>query len=221
MKKFVAFLTAVVMMATLALSVCAVEFVPSIEIKKAPTVISAVDENGNSYLIVLTPLVDTETLDEDAKNQLLGAYDKLKEEQDIITLSEELKKIAENKKIPAKNLIVKDLFDISIEGEFKGNVITITLTADQLTNFVGLMHYQDGKWTLIDDAKVVNGNQLTFSKDALGATGSIGSFAIIVDSGAPTSPETGVQLPFALIAVAVMFAGAAVVFFVKSKKVTE
>ena len=218
MKKVIACLIAMVMMVAFSVTAFAAEFVPSIEIKKGPTVVTAVDENGNEYIIILTPLSETEKLKEPAKSHLLDAYDELKKVDDLTALTEALKTIIANKNIDSDNLIVKDLFDLTIDGEFKGNVITITLTDDQLKNFVGLMVKTDKGWELIDDAKIVNGNQLTFSMEGINPTGSLGSFAIIANNGAPSSPNTGLALPMTLIALAVVFAGAAVVFFVKARK---
>ena len=47
MKKVIACLIAMVMMVAFSVTAFAAEFVPSIEIKKGPTVVTAVDENGN------------------------------------------------------------------------------------------------------------------------------------------------------------------------------
>lgn len=93
----------------------------------------------------------------------------------------------------------------------------ITLDADTLSQFVGLLHMnKDGVWELVTDAEVVNnGEHLKFSVD------SFSPFAIVVDTTVEggDAPQTGdnsmIHIYVILMAVSAL---ALVVILIKNKK---
>ncbi len=89
--------------------------------------------------------------------------------------------------------------------------VSLQVKDKNLDNFVALLHFVDGEWQWVD-AKV-NGDILSFDTDSLG------SFATIVGVDEAVSPRTGEEAPYGFIIGAVVLAGAAAWFLVKSRKV--
>ena len=108
------------------------------------------------------------------------------------------------------------MFDIHVTGcDFhEGHVdFDITLAAETLSHFVGLLHMKrEGEWELVKDAKVTNnGEHLEFSVETLSP------FAIVVETENVETPKTGDSAMIGICA-AVMFVSAVALFVVTKTK---
>lgn len=183
------------------------KFVPSVSNSGAPRLSSATNKGGeNVYgLFVITPYDRLETLPEDLQPQIKDAYASIRDASDVTELNEELKAAAGD-----KTVAVSDLFDIRAVGEVVYSA-RLVMDADDLTNFVGLLHFEDGEWFWVDTE--VDGNELSFVVDSLSP------FAIVVAVETQTSAQTGERVPVFFIAGAFALAAASAWFFYKSRKI--
>lgn len=158
--------------------------------------------------LVVTAYADRFTLPDDIRIALEKAYDDIVAAEDLSTLTEELVTVANALGVDTESLAVSDLFDITYyncdihdnHGGFR-----IKLKPETLQGFVGLLHFVNGAWDVVDDAKVeADGEHLTFSVDTLSP------FAIVVESqeGSEQPPNSGDSLPwgamFAFVAATVV-----------------
>ncbi len=162
------------------------------------------DESCTAYL-ALTPYGQRDELDAEKLAAIEAAYGQIAATADLTSLNAALADKAADMGVDASDLAVSDLFDLSWYGCVPHNAhypVTVTLSADMLKNFVGLLHLLDGKWQLVDNATVgADGTTLTFTVESLSP------FAVVVDTDAavedssseedvsqpegPSSPETG------------------------------
>lgn len=188
MKKVLAI--CLVMLLALSMSVSAFAapegFVVSPSGKGGPSLVDfdPADDDCTATLVV-TPYGDKDTLPDDFEADLDKAYDDIVNSDDVKKLNDDLAKEVGN-----KNAKVSDLFNLHTTGcdNHENHVdFDVTLEAENLKNFAGLMYRDnDGKWILVKDAKV-SGNHLKFSlKDFDGNA----PFAIVVATGTNT-PGTG------------------------------
>lgn len=185
MKKLFTVCLVLVMALSMSLTVGAAGFVSSPTNNPAPEQETPVDG------VEITPYSEREDLPEEDRQDLEDAYKDIVDSTDLSDLVEELKELAEELDIPAGNIAASDLFDITFVGD---GTATITLKSDTLEHFVGLIVYEDGHWTLVDDARVENG-QLIFTTDISGP------YAVLVDAGRYTKPpKTGDSNSIALYA---------------------
>lgn len=194
MKKLLVFALVLAMVLAVPTAVLADAFVSSPSNVDAPTLGDVTASNKDwDGKIVVTSFADTDTA------EMTAAYDSIKAAASVNAL---------NSALPSdKELAVSTLFDVSATKEGMGTV-TITLTSDKFENFVALLHFVDGKWEVVDNAKA-NDKTLTFSVDSLSP------FAVVVST--KKSPETGSSLPVGIIAFAVLFGAAGVCFLAKSR----
>lgn len=145
--------------------------------------------------IVVTPYKDREELDEEKENDMNKAYEEIAANEDLTKMCPELKAVADAKGIPAENLAVSDLFDVSAyhtrnDHEYCGTT-TISLKAETIKKFVALLHRDPDtqKWEVVDGVVVdrVN-NTITFSAQ------DFSPYAIVIDKTADTMPDTGSNL---------------------------
>ena len=188
MKKVLVFGLTLVMIFNLSISAFAAGFVSSPSGNPAPDLIEGSNESEDCEAdLIITPYSDRDDLDEKERENIEKAYDIISSSDDLTKLNEDLKKLAEDMDIKGSNLAISDLFNIGMtdcdthgdHGKFN-----ITLDAETLKNFVGLLRFDGENWHLVKDAKIVNG-QLVFSADALG------NFAIVVNTAAGGAPQTG------------------------------
>ena len=218
MKKVFVVILSVMMVASLSLTSFAASFVSSPSGNPAPTLVSFEFESKDCDAeLVITPYSKRDTLTAAGKAAIEAAYNEVKSADNVAALNADLAALAKSKDIGAKNLAVSDLFDVSYTGcndHGTHGKVTIKLKAETLENFVGLLHYNNGKWELISNAKA-EGDTLTFSVDSLSP------FAIVVDANrdsTATDDNSGIYL---LTAVAALSLAAAVIFFMKSRKEIE
>ena len=223
MKKVLAICLMMVMVLSMSVNVFAAPggFVNSPSGNPAPTVVNFDPSNDAcTAQPVITPYGDRYDLSETLKAMLEKAYGEISSSDDLTKLNAELAKIAADMNIAGKDLAVSDLFDIHVTGcDYHDEHVDfdITLDADTLSHFVGLLHMnKDGVWELVTDAEVVNnGEQLKFSVD------SFSPFAIVVDTSEPNpdAPQTGDNSMIHIYAIIMAVSALAIIVIaVKSKK---
>lgn len=220
MKKFLALFVAVVVVFNFSVLAFAApgSFVQSPSRNEAPQLIGGENESEDCEAkLVITPFKDRSTLSEKALNDIEAVYKILVNCKDLTSLNSSFAKFVESKGLLPVNLAVSDLFDISYyncdEHDDHGT-FRIKLSADTLKNFVGLLHYNNGKWEYVSNAKVLeDGETLQFNiKD-------LSPFAIVVsrDASSIDSPETG-DMSYILPVVMCICSAALVVVCVNIKK---
>lgn len=231
MKKILCICLTLVMVMGLSLSAFAAPgaFVESPSNNKAPELIEGKNESdGCTARLVITAYADRHTLSDELREKIEYAYKHIVETHDLGDLNEKLDALAEQLGVDSKYLQVSDMFDITFydcdihdqHGEFD-----IVLKPESLKNFVGLLHYTNDSWHLVEDAKVTgNGEHLHFTEDEFSP------FAIVVynapegEGGAPGTGDTSNVMPYIIIMI-VSAAAIAVLLIVllkkKSKKETE
>ena len=217
LKKRLALIVAIVMMAVMALPMAA-GFTPSATVKPAPTVVpdengnvgTIVDGEGNELGVVTGPeLIVTPYIDKDEApypeitDRLEGAFDDIAGVDSLGELCPDLAgAIAEYApELSPETVIVGDLFDVTIVGE-NGEVVgqdgvylevTFELTYDA-HDLVAVLEKVDDKWVVIPNSHITrhDDNTVTILIEDLGV------FAFLVDSGelivpsdGPDSPQTG------------------------------
>lgn len=156
-------------------------FVSSPSENLAPEVIEP--SNGS---IVVHSYAERHELTEKQRKAMEDAYDSILNNSNLYNLNSKLGDIANNKNLDVSKFAVSDLFNVDYVGSGLAGTQTIKLKADTLSNFVSLMFFADGKWQLIDDAKIEDG-LLVFN------TAKLGPYAIVVNTASATSPQTGVS----------------------------
>lgn len=191
MKKVLAICLMAVMVVSMVVSVIAAPggFVSSPSGNPAPIVIDFMCNSANcTGKLVITPYGERQTLSDYLREMSEKAYDLIAQSTDLTELNADLAKVAADRNIAGKNLAVSALFDIHVTGcdNHEEHVdFDITLDAESLHSFVGLLHMnKDGIFELVSDAKVVNnGEHLQFSVD------SFSPFAIVVETEDDASGE--------------------------------
>lgn len=222
MKKVLAICLIMVMVVSMSVTSFAAPngFVSSPSGNPAPRLISFDPSNDQCTAeLVITPYSDRHELTDALRTMFVKAYNEIVGSDDLTKLNAELAKIAADKKIAGKDLAVSDLFDIHVTGcDYHDEHVDfdITLDADTLNRFVGLLHMnKDGEWELVTDAEVVNnGKHLKFSVD------SFSPFAIVVDTGVEGGgPQTGGNSMIHIYAIIMAVSALAIVVIaVKSRK---
>ena len=217
MKKLFAILLAVVLVCSLSVTAFAKPgaFLGSPSVIPAPELVDY--ENGShdcTAELIITPYSKRDTLSAEKKAAIESAYDQISDTADLSTFNADFKAAVEAKGLVAAQLAVSDLFDVSYyacELHNEHGAFTITIKAETLSNFVGLLHLNDGKWEYVSNAEVIeNGKQLKFVVDDLSP------FAIVVKNDKPQTGDAGINpIWFALMGVS---AAGLVVVFVFSKK---
>ena len=157
-------------------------FVESPSKNQAPALIEGKNEDEECVSeLIITSFADRADLPEEVLIKLEEAYQQIKSVQYLDQLNNEIIKVAEDHGVTVESLAVTDMFDISpteCESHADHGHFNITLKPEALKNFVCLLHYYDGKWNIVDNAKVTgNGTRLEFTET------SFSPFAIVVSTG--------------------------------------
>lgn len=195
MKKLSTFLTAILIASILTVGVFAAPFIKSPGSASAPELIEYESESPECKArLVITPYSHRDDLNNDLESMIVKAYNEIRSAGDLTELNKDLATVAQSKGIATRNLAVCDLFDLHYEncahhephGSFR-----IKLKDDNANRFVALLHYYNGEWELIDNAKI-NGEYLEFTIKEFSP------FAIVVDNsdvaddtGTAENPATG------------------------------
>ncbi len=221
MKKFLALFLALVMAFAVSITVLAGpgSFVQSPSNNSGPEIVESENENDECTAeLVVTPYKDRATLPADKLAEIEKVYKIIASGVDLTSLNAQFKTFVAGLGLLASNLAVSDLFDVSYYNcdthDYHG-YFRIRLSADTLRNFVGLLHYNNGTWEFIDNAKVLpDGETLEFKvKD-------FSPFAIVVDTskGSAISPDTGSYDYVSFVAVLVSVVSLAAVTVTLKKK---
>lgn len=212
MKKVLAICLTLIMLVSISVPAFA-EFVSSPSGVRAPELIEGKNESEDcDAMLVITAYADKHDLPEETRKKLEEAYDIIKKTGDLSKLTEDVKDVADEAGVDVGNLAVSDMFDISStdcgthadHGHFD-----ITLKPESLKNFVCLLHYYNGEWRVVKDAKITqNGQHLEFTEDEFSP------FAIVVAT--EESPKTGLDNSLWIYLI-IMVVSAAALFFIWKK----
>ena len=172
MKKILVVCMFVALAMALSLSVAANSaggFVSSPSGNDAPVLDDFKPETPCEVEVLITSYSDRNTLPEEKREDMEQAYAEIAAGTPLTEMLPALGEQAAAENIPAENLAVSELFDLSfVDCEIhEGHIIEITIQPQTLDNFVGLMYLEDDEWKLVDPATVaINGKLLTFTTDA-------------------------------------------------------
>ena len=191
-------------------------FVASPSRNQAPELIEGKNEDDECVSkLVITSFADRKELPAETLAKLEEAYDQIKSVQYLDQLNSKVAEMAKNSGVTVESLSVTDMFDISptecVDHANHGH-FSITIEPDVLKNFVCLLHYYDGKWNIVEDAKVTgSGTRLEFTATEFSP------FAIVVSSSevVETVEAKNDWILFAGIASGVSAIGAGVAYGVK------
>lgn len=219
MKKAVALLLTIVMVASLNVAVFADpgSFVKSPSLNESPTLVdSNIASNICKALVKITSYIKRSELPAELKAALEKAYASIVGTDDVSTLASEITKLAADKNVDTKKLAVSDLFDIHYENctdHDSHGAFTITIKPESVKGFFCLLHYNDGKWEVVANA-AVDGENITFTIDEFSP------FAIVVDTNLTVNPTPTGDSSNIVLYVFIMAASAAavVILWRRSKK---
>lgn len=221
-KKLAALLLAVVLVTAISVPVMAAEFTPSVEAKPAPEVETQTGSDGKEYAAIIrdengdevagiptgsltvTPVSEADEAPSEIKEQLEAAYEQMNSVDSLTDLSPDLEAVIKevSPDITVNDLVVRDLFDVSVDGEFaehlaqEGNSITIrfTLSADA-DGLAAILHNVKGTtWETIPNDRITRNNDNTVDVvfDSLSPIAFLfDEKALSVDPNGPKSPQTG------------------------------
>lgn len=228
MKKLIATLLAIVMLAALSVSAIAAtadNFTKSPSNTGAPEMTYDWTDpvSGCDPELAITPYKDRNTKSEEIKTAIEAAYNEIVHSQPSLgslTIT--------NGPLHGTNLMVSQLFDISFDdtaaahtfGMNETHNATIKLTGDEVKNFMYLLHYkyntaapENSTWEIVTCGRPA-ADTISFTVDSLSP------FAIVVKntSSGPSSPATGASAPIACAVGAVVFGVVGVALLKKSKE---
>lgn len=224
MKKVLTLLLTIVMvLATCCTAFAApVGFVSSPTSNNAPVVTDTENPSEDCEAIVLViPYSRRGELEENFRTDIENAYNSIKNKEADDSLLAVLSTISGALGIDVGDLAVSDLFNVSFtncDTHDDHETSTVTVDADTLAHFTGLMCWINGTWHKVEGAAVsADGTSLVFPVKAEGP------YAIVVDKNAVGSPSTGDEgiSPVWFVLMAVSAVGLAVIAVVAVKRRSE
>jgi hypothetical protein len=220
MKKALVICLAMALVMSLSIGALAIPggFINSPSGNRAPVIetFKPLDDDCTANLII-TIFGDRMNLPEEQRQPFEDAYNDIINSNNLTDLNKDLADLASQLGIDSSKLGVSDLFDLSSSGceDHNGHKqYKVTLDTDTLEHFVGVIYRtDDGKWHLIEDAKVVDG-KLQFTAEGYYP------YALVVDTTEGKPSKTG-DTNLILICGAVMAAaavGLAVVLVMRKKQ---
>lgn len=187
MKKVLAIILTVVMLFSMSITAFAAgAFISSPSNNNAPTLVSGKNEDEDCKAgLGITSYADRDKLSDEEVKEIEDAYDQISSTDDPTTLSDALKDKAKKDGVNGNHLGVSDLFHIGYNNcndHDDHGAFTMSLDADTLENFFGLMRFDGKDWHMVDGAKVENGNLVFTSKE-------LGTFAVVAKHSAPQTGE--------------------------------
>lgn len=181
MKKIAVSLMALVMVFSLSVTAFAAGAFLSSPSKNHTQLVEYQFTEGCTGKMVITPYGERDTLDDYARKLLEEAYGQIAKDKNLDNLVDGLKELAEKNGKDVSSLAVSDLFNIGYEGcdSHADHDYTVKLKPELTDNFFTVMQYVNGKWIIVENAKV-EGGYLTMSSKYYGPV------AIVVDAGTPT-----------------------------------
>lgn len=140
--------------------------------------------------IEITSFADRDDLEDSESTNMEKAYDEIVNNEEGSSLDKILEEIAKTSGVSVNALAISDLFNVGQDGctdHDSHNSTVVTLSAETLENFVGLLRYVGGEWKLVDVSSVsADESTITFTASEFGP------YAIVVDGTfSGTSPDTG------------------------------
>lgn len=254
MKKIALFLSVAMMLTLLAAPAAAVGFTPSVERKEAPKVAAVQDEAGQQVAglirdargeavisvptgeLIVTPVSKVDQAQEEIKNPLSQAYAQIQAARALTELAPSLEQIlpSYDSEVSVADLVVRDVFDVSVSGTFadylavEGNTITIRFDLNLTPSALLLvLHNHSGSdWEIISKDRVVRNadGSVDVTFDSLSPVAFVvDGFSMESDPNAPTSPQTG-DSSFPVGGITAVLLGSAVVagvFLTRKKYMAE
>lgn len=181
MKKLAMICMVIAMAALLCLPATATtgSFLESPSGKKAPVLEKAENEDPECEAkVYITAYADRGNLDEEDRRELESAYTTIIGAPDASDLNALLAEKATALGITVADLAVSDLFDINTtdcHNHDEHGKFHVTISADTLSHFVALLHYNNGAWDIVE-AQVDENGDLTFTQD------DFSPFAIVIST---------------------------------------
>ncbi|MBE6750786.1 MAG: hypothetical protein E7560_06455 [Ruminococcaceae bacterium] len=155
--------------------------------KRNPSLVDSENNDNCTATVVVVPYGERDKLEDDKKEDIEDAYDQIAKTDDITSLTDDLKELGTDPSL----LEVSDLFYIDFVGcteHENHNNYKLTVGTELLENFATLIYYKDGKWYVVNDAKVVNnGKHLTF------AAKYSATYAVVIKNEIPKTGDAGVN----------------------------
>lgn len=215
MKKIVSILIIAVMVCSLAFSASAAPgvFIESPSNNRTPVIedYECSDPNWKGEIFI-TSFGDRNVLDLIEREKLENAYDSIKNSNSVSSLIPDISDIAANINVSLDNLGISDLFHIGVS-EITDGDFTIKLQADTIKNFVGLVHFDNGEWHIVENAHIEN-DLLVFNTKLPG----VYAIVVDVDSSIIDVPVTGDIFSWILASVVILSAAGIVVLVVSYRK---
>ena len=213
MKKFVMLCMVVLMLVSLCVPVAATTggFISSPSNNQAPEMVEAENKKCDAEIII-TAYANRDQLSEEKRQALEAAYAEIVGTEDLSTLNKKVKKMAKKLGVDVSELAVSDLFDISMTecaDHAKHGKFDIVLSTETLENFVCLLHYYDGEWTVVKKAEINEENYLEFTQ------GEFSPFAIVTYTGEQNIQEDENALLVGIIVASSATAGVGIYLGVK------
>ena len=247
-KKLISTVCVLVLMSALTLEASADNFRPSVERKEAPELADIKDKDGRDVAaiiydasgselagvergyIIVTPLSKADEVGGSIRESLINAFEQIQSAEKITQLTDSLTEAVArvSKQTDTDNLVVRDLFDVTVVGEeyaemlsIDGNYITVLFKLGQNPEELLMVPHNivGTEWETIDPERVIvreNGDvEVSFD--------SLSPVAFVVEAE-PAAPETRLTIPWALIIGALLVAAGlilACVYLRKEKKETS
>lgn len=224
MKKVVVLFIAVAMMAAMMTPAFAADFTPSVTAKPAPTVVPQTGEDGNEYdaiirdadgeevigvpngSLIVTPVSKAESaIYASIRSRLNAAYRRIRSASSLRELNSQLEQTVKeiSSDISADDLVVRDLFDVAMDGEYanylaNGNTLTVrfNLSADSalLLAVLSSQNGDDAEWSIVPNDDITRLEDYIVELKLK----NLGVFAFLFDgsklsvaANGPKSPQTG------------------------------
>lgn len=221
MKRFLALCIAVILVLSVSISAFAGpgNFVNSPSNNSGPVLVEGENESEDCEAkLVVTPFKDRDKLPAEIRALIEKAYQIIASGIDLTSLNAKFAAFVAGLGLKGSDLAVSDLFDVTYYNcdthDYHG-YFRIKLNSDALRNFVGLLHYHNGEWEFIENARVLpDGETLEFSVE------DFSPFAIVVDKskGSAISPTTGEENYFVTEAVIISVVALGIVAALGFKK---
>ncbi len=194
MKKIIALIAAIAMVFSLSVvaSAASDDFLKSPTNPSAPTIVETVTPSGdevNDFFV--TSYGNRLTLNNAQKMTFELGYNSIISAPSVSNLNAGLSSIANKLNIGLGNLAIGDLFFAGYENETEAKPVKMRLASGNFKNFVALMHFVNGEWSIVDGVTVDKNGHLTVSTDLTGPFAVVVNKEAAVSDGTTTSPQTG------------------------------
>ena len=164
--------------------------------------------------LIICAYADRGQLSDSSRATLEEAYASIVSAEDVLDICPELAEAGFSSGV----LAVSDLFEIYYTNcdNHNGHSVTITLRPRVTENFAAVLHYVDGTWENVDNAKVEkNGTDITFEVDSLSP------FAIALHDGSVQPATSNMALVLSLLCLVLLIIIIVIIIVISKKKKSE